>query len=108
MEDVKKLKVGVLRERLTALGQDSRGVKRVLLERYLRCRPNIITALSTDVLAHVLVRLGRGEGRARDIAHKKSACREFRDAARLAEQAHRRVCYEGPAGSVFCVAACPS
>ena len=33
MEDVSKLKVGVLRDRLAALGEDSSGVKKVLVER---------------------------------------------------------------------------
>ena len=67
----------------------------------------VLTALPTDVLALVLVRLGRGQGRARDIARTALACREFRKAARLAEQAHRRVCFEGHNGTVFCVAAAP-
>ena len=105
MEDVKKLKVGVLRERLTALGEDSRGVKKVLLERYLRCRPDIITTLPTDVLEKVLVQLGHRKGRARDLARTAPTCRAFRDAARLAEQAHRRVCYEGHTNTVRGVAA---
>ena len=65
----------------------------------------LLTDLPTDVLGLVLVRLGRGQGRARDIARTALACREFRKAARLAERAHRRVCLEGHTGMVICVAA---
>ena len=63
-----------------------------------------VTDLSTDVLALVLGQLGRGHGRARDIARPAVVNKAFRDAARIAEQAHRRVCYEGHGSRVTCVA----
>ena len=61
-----------------------------------------ITALPTDAVSLVLVRLGR----ALDIARTAPTCRALRDAARVAEQAHRRVCFEHDEG-VYCVATAP-
>jgi len=63
----------------------------------------MLTDLSTDALGLVLMRLA---GRARDIARVASVNRAFRNAARIAEQAHRCVCYE-TGQPVMCVAAVP-
>ena len=69
--------------------------------------PKLLTELPADALGLVLVQLGRGEGRARDIARTASTSHAFRDAARTAEKAHRRVCFEGHTKAVTCVAAAP-
>ena len=62
-----------------------------------------ITDLSTDALGLVLFRLGS----VRLIARTAVVNRAFRAAARVAEQARRRVCYEGHTDTVLCVAAAP-
>ena len=49
-----------------------------------------ITALPTDAVSFILMRLGR----ARDIARTAPSCRALRDAARHAEKAHRQICFE--------------
>ena len=51
----------------------------------------------------MLVQLGRVAA----IARVAPTCRALRDAARAAEKAHRRVCYEGHESWVTCVAAAP-
>ena len=66
----------------------------------------LLANLPADVVALVLVQLGRGKGRASDIARVAPTCRALRDAARAAEKAHRRVCFEHGSG-VTCVAAAP-
>ena len=53
------------------------------------------------------MQLGRGGGGARSIARTAVINKAVRDAARRAEQAHRRVCYEGHTSDVMCVAAAP-
>ena len=63
-----------------------------------------ITALPTDVLGLILAHLAY-LGRKRAICRVKPTCRAFRNAAVAAEQAVRRVCYEGHTETVFCVAA---
>ena len=63
-----------------------------------------ITALPTDVLGLILAQLAY-LGRKRAICRVKPTCRAFRNAAVAAEQAVRRVCYEGHTETVFCVAA---
>ena len=59
-----------------------------------------ITALPTEVLSLVLSQLCL----VRNIKGVKRTCRAFRDAAPAAEQAHRRVCFEGHSDVVNCVA----
>ena len=50
MEDVSKLKVGVLRDRLAALGEDSSGVKKVIVERLQKVLAAGATAAAPMVL----------------------------------------------------------
>ena len=68
--------------------------------------PMLLANLPADVVALVLVQLGRGKGRASDIARVAPTCSVLRAAARAAEKAHRRVCFEYGSG-VRCVAAAP-
>jgi WD40 repeat protein len=66
-----------------------------------QARHSLLTdRLPLDALALVLVQLGRAAA----IARVAPTCRALRDAARAAERAHRRVCYEG---HTTCVAAAP-
>ena len=58
-----------------------------------------IAALPTDALSLVLAQLSV----VRNIKGVKRTCRAFRDAAPIAEQAHRRVCFEH--SEIMCVAA---
>ena len=59
-----------------------------------------ITAFPTEILSLVLAQLCL----VRNIKGVKRTCRAFRDAAPAAEQAHRRVCFEGHSDVVNCVA----
>ena len=69
----------------------------------------ILTDLSTDMLALILLQLAlsRRGGRAREIARTAAVNKPFRDAAKEAVKARRRVCYEGHTEGVWCVAAAP-
>ena len=62
-----------------------------------------ITELPSEILSLVLAQLCL----VRNIKGVKRTCRAFRDAAPAAEQAHRRVCFEGHTQAVVCVAAVP-
>ena len=54
-----------------------------------------LLALPTEVLSLVLAQLCL----VRNIKGVKRTCRAFRDSVPAAEQAHRRVCYEGHTGA---------
>ena len=69
--------------------------------------PRLVTDLPSDALSLVLMRLGLGKGRARNVARTALVCRAFSVAARLAEKALRRACFEGHTNWVTCVAAAP-
>ena len=68
-----------------------------------RRKQTLTEALPSEILSVVLAQLCL----VRDIKSVKRTCRAFRKASRNAEQAHRRVCYEGHAGGVNGVAAAP-
>ena len=55
-----------------------------------------ITALPIEILSLVLTQLCL----VRNIKGVKRTCRAFRDAAPAAEQAHRRVCFEGSSAAM--------
>ena len=57
----------------------------------------LLANLPADVVALVLVQLGRRKGRASDIARVAPTCRALRAAATASEKVHRRLCFErGP------------